>query len=153
MAQFNLKRGIVNQLQYKTIKYHMDSNNLQGSLDYSRAMALISDEGIVEEMLVMLMDSLQADLPSLQAAAAANQWLTLSQIVHRLKGILPLFCDEQTAELVSGLESQFKAKTPAAEGVFTPSAAALTQFDQLLNRLADFQMSVDRWLSGRTKHA
>jgi HPt (histidine-containing phosphotransfer) domain-containing protein len=131
----------------------MDSNNLNGHLDYSRAMVLINDEDIVEEMLVMLMDSLKDDLPSLQAAAAANQWLTLSQIVHRIKGVLPLFCDEQTAELVTGLESQFKEKTPESNSIFTPSPAALAQFEQVLIRLDEFLISVETWLKGRTKQA
>jgi HPt (histidine-containing phosphotransfer) domain-containing protein len=126
---------------------------LQGCLDASRARALVNDDAIVEEMLDMLTTSLNNDVPNLQAAAQDQQWLALSHILHRLKGVLPLFCDERTADLLSRLESQFKTQHVATNAMLTPPAEVLVQFGQLLSRLVEFQISVQTWMNGRTKHA
>jgi HPt (histidine-containing phosphotransfer) domain-containing protein len=132
----------------------MDQNqNLAGAtlgcLDYSRANELINDEETIAEMLLMLMDSLKVDLPFIRSAAIEADWLQLDSTLHRLKGVMALFCDNDTARLLQELEPQFKASKLA--GNKAPSKLDIENLNQLLSRLTSFELSANNWLQNRKK--
>lgn len=126
---------------------------LAGHLDYTRAIALISDEQTVAEMLDMLLESFKADLPALHTAAQGMDWQQVAELLHRLKGILPLFCDEASSKLLTDLEPEFRALSKTQAISSDSSAVALSNLDRLIVRLSSFSKDAQKWLDDRFKHA
>jgi HPt (histidine-containing phosphotransfer) domain-containing protein len=127
----------------------MSPTSRMAELDYQKALSLVVDEEVVREMLVLMDDSLKVDLPQLSQDLSAQAWAEVAKGLHRLKGVLPMFCDEETAQQLSTLEQQSKTIAIASEA----SQAALAQAQlqaglvDLFARLDQFHASVKSWLS------
>ena len=70
-------------------------------LSIDRVMEYVADLQGVQTLLVTLQQSLQDDLPRLQAQLDAGNLPAAQQVLHQIKGFAPVFCpDELVAEVV-----------------------------------------------------
>lgn len=70
-------------------------------LNLDRAMQYVGDMSAVLSLLGTLQQSLQDDLPQLQARLNAGDLPGVNRLLHQIKGFAPVFCaDEVVAEVV-----------------------------------------------------
>ncbi|MDI9332871.1 MAG: hypothetical protein QM533_00690 [Cytophagales bacterium] len=116
----------------------------EGCLDHSRAMAVVQDEALMREMLPMLRDSLRTELPKLRTAMSEQDTGTLSSVLHNLKGIVPIFADAQSSELLIAAQAACKANHSQQDAHAVLSAEV---FEQMMLRLTQFQRSLEAQLA------
>ena len=77
-------------------------------LNIAGALEQIGDEGALREMLPMVLDSLQRDVPAITELLTKGDVQGANHLLHPLKGFIPIFC---TAELVAKVsEVEFMSK-------------------------------------------
>lgn len=70
-------------------------------LSIERALEYVADLQGVQSLLLTLQQSLQDDLPQLQAQLDAGNLPAVQRALHQIKGFAPVFCpDELVAEVV-----------------------------------------------------
>nr|WP_315463905.1 Hpt domain-containing protein [uncultured Rhodoferax sp.] len=86
-------------------------------LNIAGALEQIGDEGALREMLPMVLDSLQRDVPAISDLLAKGDVLGANHLLHPLKGFIPIFCEAALCERVGVVEHMSKkedASTVAA---------------------------------------
>lgn len=76
----------------------MSTNSAQGPawvyLDIARAMAQIGSQQVLRNMLPMLQELLDRDLPKITQLLADDDVRAANALLHSLKGCMPIFCAE-----------------------------------------------------------
>jgi hypothetical protein len=98
-------------------------------LDVARAMAFIGDEDGVMDMMRMLRDSLETDIPRIGGLLEQGDIAGAHVLLHPLKGFLPVFCTDKLIDHVTTLEVLSKNSpadiVSAAYGVVAPELERL----------------------------
>lgn len=100
-------------------------------LDMQRAKDFLGDETSVAAMMPMLLESLHTDVPAILARLQAGDVTGANQLLHPLKGFVPVFCVDYVIDRVT--EVEVFSKTASAAEVL-PRYEALMP---LLERLRD----------------
>lgn len=86
----------------------MSTNSAQGPawvyLDIARAMAQIGSQQVLRNMLPMLQDLLDRDLPKITQLLADQDVRAANALLHSLKGCMPIFCAEALCEQLVQVE-------------------------------------------------
>jgi HPt (histidine-containing phosphotransfer) domain-containing protein len=77
-------------------------------LNIAGALAQIGDEGALREMLPMVLDALQKDVPAIADLLATGDVAGAHRLLHPLKGFIPIFCTEDLYERVAAVELMAK---------------------------------------------
>ncbi len=105
-------------------------------LNISGALAQIGDESALRDMLPMVLDSLQRDVPAITAFLAQGDVQGANHLLHPLKGFIPIFC---TAELVAHVsEVEHLSKKGDAATVSTAYAALAPELRVLETEVAAY---------------
>jgi len=70
----------------------------------ARAMEFIGDEPRVAEMLRMLLDSLESDIPKIWKLLDEDDVKGANRLLHPLKGFIPVFCTDKLVDHVAVVE-------------------------------------------------
>ena len=107
-------------------------------LDIARALEQIGDEAALRGMLPMLQELLERDLPLIQQRLVDMDVRGANQLLHSLKGCLPIFCTPSLCEHLAEVELMSKA------GVGLEVGAA---FAELSPKLQALQLEVAYYLA------
>jgi hypothetical protein len=69
------------------------------------AVQRVCDEELVHEMLIMLNSSIDNDWAEFGRYSSNNQYTSAANILHGMKGIIPIFTDKKTEEIILKTES------------------------------------------------
>jgi HPt (histidine-containing phosphotransfer) domain-containing protein len=100
-------------------------------LDVPRALEMVGDEASVRDILRMAEQGLRRDLLQMAQSLRAGDVAAVRQVLHTLKGSLPIFCADPLTEQVRAIEQL--CKTADAVQV----ASVFAGVAQELARLAD----------------
>ena len=106
-------------------------------LDIDRALNQIGDVSALHEMLDMLQDSLDRDVPQIAVLLNEGDLTSANRLLHSLKGFIPIFCVDALCDQVAQVE--LISKTGSAGDV----AQAYTALTPLLQQL---QTEIDQYL-------
>lgn len=107
-------------------------------LNIAGALEQIGDEGALREMLPMVLDSLQRDVPVIADLLAQGDVAGANHLLHPLKGFMPIFCTPDLYARVSEVEQMSKK----GDAVTVSAAYAL-----LAPELRVFEAEVARYLA------
>ncbi|MFY8042137.1 MAG: Hpt domain-containing protein [Rhodoferax sp.] len=82
-------------------------------LDVDRALDQIGDIAALHEMLDMLQDSLERDIPSISELLAQGDVKSANRLLHALKGFIPIFCIDLLCDHVARVELLSKTASAA----------------------------------------
>jgi HPt (histidine-containing phosphotransfer) domain-containing protein len=103
------------------------------------AIQRIGDAELVEEMLVMLHKSLPQDWQACETLLAENELLEAEKVIHQIKGTIPFFSDEMTADLLQQMDVLLKTATDIEQ--------VREKFTILQTRMNGFQIELNDWFS------
>ena len=97
-------------------------------LDTDLAMSQIGDVDTLNSMLLMLQESLARDVPAIAVLLQQGDVPPANQLLHALKGFLPLFCPEPLCAHVVRVEGMSKRGAhPELEPAYAQLQGALMQ--------------------------
>lgn len=106
----------------------------RGILDTDLALSQIGDVDAMHEMLAMLHESLQRDIPDIATMLHKGDGVGANRLLHALKGFIPIFCQAALCEEVMRVEAISKdlgnPELPAAYAALRP------RLEQLLAEVA-----------------
>lgn len=73
------------------------------------AVQRVGDEELVHEMLIMLNASIQKDWSDFEMNFSKNQCTLAANILHGMKGTIPIFSDKKTEEVIQKTESLLRS--------------------------------------------
>ena len=73
-------------------------------LDQARAVSQLGDADALPPMLTMLEESLERDIPLMDACIKGGDMIGANRLLHQLKGFTPVFCVDSLVELVVNVE-------------------------------------------------
>lgn len=103
-------------------------------LDMKRAVEFIGDEAAVAAMMPLLLSTLRDDVPEILRLLQTGDVVAANQLLHPLKGFVPVFCIDQVIDQVTAVEV-FSKTAPAAD--------VLPKFEQLLPLLERLRREVE----------
>jgi HPt (histidine-containing phosphotransfer) domain-containing protein len=106
-------------------------------LDVERALAQIGDVAALHEMLDMLQDSLDRDVPQIGHFLDALDVPSANRLLHALKGFIPIFCVDALCDEVARVEMMSKTGTADAVGA---------AYRQLQPKLQQLQSEIDAYM-------
>jgi HPt (histidine-containing phosphotransfer) domain-containing protein len=106
-------------------------------LDIDRALEQIGDVSALHEMLDMLQDTLDRDVPQIDALLSQQDVASANRLLHSLKGFIPIFCVDALCDHVAQVE--ILSKTGSADEVGRAYAPLVPKLQQL-------QTEIDRHL-------
>ena len=83
-------------------------------LDPAQALENIGDPGAVRDMLVMLQDVLERDLPQIAVLMDHQEFAGAQDLLHALKGCMPIFCTPTVCDELALVELMSKSDPRAA---------------------------------------
>jgi len=99
-------------------------------LNIAGAMEQIGDEGALREMLPMVLDSLQRDVPAIADLLAQGDVAGANHLLHPLKGFIPIFCTPDLYARVSEVEQMSKkGDAPTVGAAYALLAPELRVFE------------------------
>jgi HPt (histidine-containing phosphotransfer) domain-containing protein len=106
-------------------------------LDIARALDQIGDVAALHEMLDMLQDTLDRDVPQISGLLRDNNVTAANRLLHSLKGFIPIFCNDALCDHVAQVEMLSKkggaAEIEVAFAALAPKLERLqTEIDQYL---------------------
>jgi HPt (histidine-containing phosphotransfer) domain-containing protein len=106
-------------------------------LDIERALAQIGEVSALHEMLDMLQDTLDRDVPQISKLLEGQDVKAANRLLHSLKGFIPIFCVDALCDHVAQVEMLSKTQDSAEVG-----AAYLN----LAPKLQQLQTEIDHYL-------
>ena len=79
------------------------------------AVQRVCDEELAHEMLIMLNSSIDNDWSEFEKYSSANQYTLAANILHGMKGTIPIFSDKKTEEVILKTESLLLRPTNETE--------------------------------------
>ena len=104
--------------------------------DVALALAQIGDPEAVRGILVMVEESLQRDIPAIAQLLAAGDVQGANQLLHPLKGFIPIFCREALCQHVGRVEGLSKSGSTAEVG--QAYVALQPELEQLLAEVSNY---------------
>ncbi|WP_138515389.1 Hpt domain-containing protein [Rhodoferax bucti] len=99
-------------------------------LNIAGALEQIGDEGALREMLPMVLDSLQRDVPAIANLLAQGDVTGANHLLHPLKGFIPIFCTPDLYARVSEVEQMSKkGDAPTVGAAYALLAPELRVFE------------------------
>lgn len=108
-------------------------------LDINGARDRLGDDELLQQMLVMLSESLPEETAQFNALMAENNLHAAARVLHKIKGVIPLFCDEATVRILQQLEVMLQQNEDTPE--------MREKLTALLERLDQFKSELMQWLS------
>ena len=108
-------------------------------LDIKGAQDRLGDDELLQQMLEMLAESLPEETTQFNALMAENKLQEAARVLHKIKGVIPLFCDEATVRILQQLEVMLQQNEDTPE--MREKLAAL------LERLDQFKSELTQWLA------
>ena len=108
-------------------------------LDIKGAQDRLGDDELLQQMLEMLAESLPEETTQFNALMAENKLQEAARVLHKIKGVIPLFCDEATVRILQQLEVMLQHNEDTPE--MREKLAAL------LERLDQFKSELTQWLA------
>ena len=105
-------------------------------LDTALALAQIGDTDAVRNILTMVEESLQRDIPQIAQWLQEGDVSAANGLLHPLKGFLPIFCHEALCAHVGRVEALSKTGSSAVVG--EAYAALQPQLEQLLAEVSTY---------------
>jgi HPt (histidine-containing phosphotransfer) domain-containing protein len=97
-------------------------------LSIERAMSYVGDLDSVRSLLGTLAQSLQGDLPEIQARLDAGDLPGVQRLLHQFKGFAPVFCTEPLSDEVARVERLSKGDdAPTVRSAYAHLAPRLQQ--------------------------
>ncbi len=100
-------------------------------LDISRALEQVGDERALQNMMPMLQEMLDRDLPQIAQYLDQGDVRNANPLLHSLKGCLPIFCTPALCEHLARVEVMSKtggsAEVGAAYAELSPKLLGLQQ--------------------------
>lgn len=97
-------------------------------LDVQRALEMLGDEPSVQEILRMAEQGLRRDIPHLEQLLRTGEVAEMRQVLHTIKGSLPIYCADPLIEQVRAVEQLCKtAGAPEVAAVFGALEKELTR--------------------------
>lgn len=87
-------------------------------LDVARGVGMMGSETVLRSILVTVLTSLSADVPTIEAALQTGDVVTASRLLHAIKGYLPIFASDNLIEQVVTIEKLSKTEPIAVVQVF-----------------------------------
>jgi HPt (histidine-containing phosphotransfer) domain-containing protein len=87
----------------------------------------------------MLSESLPDETAQFNALMAENNLQAAARVLHKIKGVIPLFCDEQTVRILQQLEVMLQQNEDTPE--------MRENLTALLERLNQFKAELMQWLA------
>lgn len=107
-------------------------------LNLELAFHRVGDAAVLRQMLEMLSHKLASDVPQIGQFLAARELQKANRLLHPLKGVIPIFCEETLCNEVTAVE--VLSKTGPIEEV-------AVAYDRLRPKLECLQQEVERHLS------
>jgi hypothetical protein len=106
-------------------------------LDVESALEKVGEVAVLHEMLDMLQDALDRDVPQISLLLIEGNVFAANRLLHALKGFIPIFCVESICQHVAAVELLSKSG----------SAAEVTlAFGSLVPKLQKLQMEIDHYM-------
>jgi HPt (histidine-containing phosphotransfer) domain-containing protein len=106
-------------------------------LDIDRALAQIGDVSALHEMLDMLQDTLDRDVPQISKLLEDQDVKAANRLLHSLKGFIPIFCVDALCDHVAQVEMLSKTQDCAEVGA---------AYSHLVPKLQQLQTEIDHYL-------
>lgn len=107
-----------------------------GVLDIDLALSQIGDVDAMNDMLVMLQESLARDVPQVSSLLENGDVGGANRLLHALKGFVPIFCPESFCLEVAQVE--LFSKDPASTDVAPAYANLRPQLEKLLAEVSAY---------------
>jgi hypothetical protein len=108
----------------------------QAVLDIDLALSQIGDVDAMNEMMVLLQESLARDVPQVTTLLQNGDLAGANRLLHALKGFIPIFCPQSFCDEVVRVEGMSK-NTASAE--LAPAYASLRpQLETLLAEVSAY---------------
>lgn len=105
-------------------------------LDIDLALSQIGDVDAMNDMLVMLQESLARDVPQVSTLLQSGDIGGANRLLHALKGFVPIFCPESFCQEVGQVE--LFSKDLASTNVAPAYANLRPQLEQLLAEVSAY---------------
>jgi hypothetical protein len=79
-------------------------------LDVTRGVGMLGSEAALRNILVTVLTSLSADVPTIGAALRTGDVVTVSRLLHAIKGYIPIFGRDVLVEQVVTVEKLSKTE-------------------------------------------
>ena len=83
------------------------------SLDVARGVGMMGSEAALRKILKTVLDSMSGNLPEIAAALANDDVASANQLLHSLKGYVPIFATDALIEHVTQVEKVSKTESSA----------------------------------------
>jgi signal transduction histidine kinase/CheY-like chemotaxis protein len=139
MSEFErvLTTFVANRVSNPPISSSQETN--MKYLDINGARDRLGDDELLQQMLVMLSESLPDETAQFNALMAENNLQAAARVLHKIKGVIPLFCDEQTVRILQQLEVMLQQNEDTPE--------MRENLTALLERLNQFKAELMQWLA------
>ncbi len=108
-------------------------------LNTDLALSQIGDAQAMQGMLAMLEESLGRDVPLIANLLAHNDVVGANRLLHPLKGVIPIFCNESLCTHVARVEELSKAGTQASGAALAQAYAGLQpELELLLSEVSEY---------------
>lgn len=108
-------------------------------LDLGRALDFVGDEDGVHAMIPMFQAALGSDVPEILRLLQAGDVQAANQLLHPLKGFVPVFCVDALIDRVT--EVEVLSKTATAAQVLPRFTAIVPLLTQLHAEVSDYMRS------------
>ena len=110
-------------------------------LDIAGALEQVGDEVALQDLMPMLQEMLQRDLPQIANALANGDVRSANPLLHSMKGCLPIFCVRSLCDQLVQVEQLSKAGGAAEVGA---------AYAELAPKLQNLEQEVNRYLAQET---
>lgn len=109
------------------------------------AIQRVCDEELVHEMLIMLHASIHTDWSEFEDFLKTHQYTSAANILHGMKGTIPIFSDKKTEEMMH--------KTEALLRVVANESDLKSAVEDLCFQMKGFMSELDLWVKMQQKIA
>jgi len=113
-------------------------------LDIGHALEQIGDPVSLMEMLPMVQETLERDVPLIAELLGDGNVLTANELLHPLKGFIPIFCTAALCNHVTEVEVFSKTAT---------SSEVIPLYAKLMPELQQLQYEVEQFIASNAKKA
>lgn len=107
------------------------------------AIQRVGDEELVHEMLIMLNSSIEKDWSDFENNLSTNQYTLAANILHGMKGTIPIFSDKKTEEVMQKTETLLRS---AANGLEPKK-----NVDELRFQMQGFMSELKFWVKWQSQ--
>jgi hypothetical protein len=125
------------------MQQNIDERANNNYLYVAEAVKKVCDIDLVHEMLFMLHASIQNDWSEFENFSKLRQFASAANVLHGMKGTIPIFSDRKTEEIMQKTESLLR--TSSSESDIKSST------DDLRFQMQGFMYELDLWVKAQQK--